>query len=175
LKPGVWLMAVVLAAGVGCKKGSRSSLQITGAGKFTQVLKEFQMQDIFNGTKNMMVESVEGRLREKEQKVDVDKPRVTFYKEGMVSSTLNAAQGVVEMESHAVQVWGDVSVVTPDSATLTTENLRYDPVRQRLLTDDPVRLERLDSITIGVGLDATPDLSRVRIGREKVYLRPRRG
>ncbi|OGR89282.1 MAG: LPS export ABC transporter periplasmic protein LptC [Elusimicrobia bacterium RIFCSPLOWO2_01_FULL_59_12] len=148
--------------------------QVTGAGKFSQVLKDFQMQDIYNGTKNMVVESVEGRVREKDQAVDVDKPRVTFYKQGAVSSVLTAPKGVVAMNTHAVQVWGGVTVVTKGSSTtLTTESLRYDPKKQRFMTQDPVRLERADSVTIGVGLDAEPDLSRVRIGREKVYVKRR--
>lgn len=129
------------------------------------------MQDIYNNSKNMTVESVEGRLRESEQTVDVDKPRVRFYKQGEVSSTLVAPQGQVLMQTHEVKVWGGVTVVTPDSATLNTESLRYDPEKQRFLSDDPVRLERPDSVTIGVGLDATPDLSRVRIGHQKVYVR----
>ncbi len=164
-------MGLLLIA-IGCKKSASSqAFPITGAGRFSQVLKDFQMQDIYNGSKNMTVESIEGRLHESEQVVDVDKPRVTFFKEGGVSSTLTAPQGQVLMETHEVKVWGGVAVVTPDSATLNTESLRYNPERHRFLSDDPVRLERPDSITIGVGLEATPDLSRVRIGHQKVYVR----
>ena len=62
-------------------------------------------------------------------------------------------------------------VVTPDSTTLTTEHMRYDPVRKKLLSDDPVLLEKPDSVTEGKGLEAEPDLSRVKIGHEKVHLK----
>ena len=160
---------------IGCKKAPPPDVPVlTGSGKYSQVLKDFQMQDILNGAKNMVVESVEGRLLDSEHVADVDKPRVTFFKQGAVSSHLIAPQGRVGMETHEVLAWGGVTVVTPDSATLTTDRLRYDPQKQRLLSDDPVRLEKPDSITVGVGLDATPDLSRVRIGHEKVYVKKHR-
>jgi hypothetical protein len=70
-----------------------------------------------------------------------------------------------------VTAWGGVTVVTPDSATLTTSQLRYDPKQRLLISEDPVRLEKSDSITVGVGLEAEPDLSRVRIGHQKVYVK----
>src|SRR5262249_46138430 len=95
----------------------------------------------------------------------------TFYKQGSVSSVLRAPQGRIKMDTHEVLAWGGVTVVTPDSATLTTEHLRYDPKTQHLRTDDPVRLEKPDSVTEGTGLDADPDLTHVRIGHEKVHLK----
>ncbi len=129
------------------------------------------MQEILDGAKNMTVESIEGRLSEKEQIADVDNPRVTFFSKGVASSVLTAPQGRVGIQSHEVQAWGGVTVVSTDSATLTTDRLRYDPQTQHLLSDDPVRLEKPDSITVGKGLDATPDLNRVKIGHQKVYVK----
>jgi LPS export ABC transporter protein LptC len=131
------------------------------------------MQDIFNGTKNMVVESPEGRISETARTADVDKPHITFYKEGAVSSVLTAPLGKVNMDTHEVVVWGGVTVVNQDSATLTTERLRYNPVNQHLVSDDPVTLIKKDSVTNGQGLDAEPDLSRVKIGRQKVRIKSR--
>jgi LPS export ABC transporter protein LptC len=167
-------VAVMLLSGhlIGCKKSAVPDMPVvTGNGTYSQVLKNFQMQDILNGVKNMVLESVEGRIKEQEHIADVDQPRVTFFKQGVASSVLTAPQGQVGMESHEVKAWGGVTVVTTDSSTLTTERLRYDPKTQHLLSDDPVRLEKPDSITVGVGLDALPDLSHVRIGHEKVFVK----
>jgi LPS export ABC transporter protein LptC len=137
----------------------------------SQILRDFQMQDIQDGVKSMVVDSIQGRLIDAQQVSEVDQPIVSFYKQGAISSVLRAPQGRIQMETHEVQAWGGVTVVTTDSATLTTNTLRYDPKRQHLVTDDPVTLVRPGSITDGIGLDATPDLSRVKIGHEKVRLR----
>jgi LPS export ABC transporter protein LptC len=166
-------MAFSVLAG-GCRKSnSRVKLDLPVAGSVTQVLKDFQMQDIMDGAKNMVVEAPEGRVADQQRTADVDKPHVTFFKKGEPSSTLTAPQGQVNMETHEVRAWGGVTVITKDSTTLTTDKLRYDPKSQHLISDDPVRLEKPDSVTVGQGLDADPDLSRVRIGHEKVYVKKR--
>ena len=168
-------VAAWIAGGfIGCEKApAPETLAVPGSGVSSQILKNFQMQDILNGTKNMVVDSVQGRLLDKEHAADVDKPRITFFKKGVATSVLNAPQGRVRMDSHEVLAWGGVTVVTSDSTTLTTDRLRYEPKSQHLISDDPVRLEKPDSITIGIGLDAESDLSRVRIGHEKVYVKKR--
>jgi LPS export ABC transporter protein LptC len=171
-----WIAAgLLLVSGGGCKKaGTPENIKIEGEAGFSQVLRDFQMQDILNGSKNMVLESVEGRFLDKDRSVDVDKPRVTFFKEGAASSVLTAPKGRVGIDSHEVLAWGGVMVVTPDSTTLTTDRLRYNPQSQRLVSEDPVQLERPDSITKGIGLEADPGLNRVRIGRQKVYVKPRK-
>ena len=58
--------------------------------------------------------------------------------------------------------------MSADSSTLTTERLRYDPKKEKIFSDDPVRLEKTDSITEGIGLETDPDLHTVKIGRQKV-------
>src|SRR5262249_16786328 len=116
------LVVGMLVVGLwGCKKkhGKDGWLPVPDADAVTQVLKDFQMQDILNGTKSMMVEAPEGRILEKQRLADVDKPRISFYKNGKLSSTLNAPKGQVNMDTHAVLTWGGVTVVTPDSSTLT--------------------------------------------------------
>jgi LPS export ABC transporter protein LptC len=168
------MCVVVLTAIGGCKKSdTKSKLPLPKSDAITQVLQDFQMQDILNGSKNMVVQSIEGRISDRDRIADVDKPTVTFYKEGAVSSVLTAPQGRVGLDSHEVQVWGGVTVMTHDSATLTTDTLRYEPKKDRLITDDAVRLEKSDSITIGKGLQADPDLTRILIGQQKVYVKKR--
>ena len=174
MKPAVCLALGMMLVAVmsGCKRRSTqtSMLPIPDAGSVSQVLKDFQMQDILDGTKNMMVESPEGRISEQKREADVDKPHITFYKNGAVSSVLDAPQGRVGLDSHEVLAWGGVTVVTPDSSTLTTEHLRYNPKNKHLMTDAPVHIVKPDSITDGIGMDAEPDLSNVRIGHQKAHI-----
>lgn len=155
----------------GCQKEPFSPIDADGLNASSQVLRRFQMQDIQDGVKTMTVDGAEGRLIDAQQATAVTQPVVTFFKAGKLSSVMNAPQGRVLMETHEVQAWGGVTVVSADSSTLTTDRLRYEPVKKLLLSDDDVRLEKPDSITDGHGLEATPDLARVKIGHEKVRLK----
>ncbi len=133
-----------------------------------QVLKRFSMQDLQNGLKAMTVQSIEGRLFEETHRAELEAPIVSFYKQGVFSSILKAPKGEVDTVSHVIEAWGGVTVVTADSATLTTERLRYNPERRKIFTDGPVRLEKPDSITEGKGLESDPELKSIKIGHQKV-------
>ena len=169
---GLWMgLMIFWVAGAGCK-GQPSSDAVVGDGQApAQVLTHFRMQDIRAGTKYVQVESEEGHLMEAPPIAKLNRPLVTFYKRGAVSSTLKAPQGQVQMDTHEISAWGGVVVVTPDSSTLTTDRLRYDPQRRKLLSEDVIHLEKPDSVTEGQGLEAEPDLSRVKMGHEKVRLK----
>ncbi len=156
-----------------CKK-SPPATEIVMMGKPgdpSQVLEAFQMQDYHNGKKHMTLKAKEGRIRDTEQLADLELPEVTFYKESAVSSEMNAPKGQVHMETHEVRAWGGVTVVTPDSATLITPSLRYDPKLQKIVSTDTVRLEKPDSITEGQGFQADTDLKRIKFGRQTVRLK----
>lgn len=133
-----------------------------------QILKNFEMQDIQGGVRSMLLQSVEGKIFEQQHMAELKMPSVTFYKHGAVSSVMTSPSGRVNMETHQIEAWGGVTVVTPDSATLTTERLQYDPKLKKILSKEAVHLEKPDSITDGVGLEADPDLTVVKIGKQHV-------
>jgi len=138
----------------------------------SQILQNFEMQDIHSGVIAMKLKSIEGRMFDQSHIADVEKPLVTFYKQGKVSSVMNAPQGRVYMQTHAVDAWGGVTVVNADSTTLTTDKLSYDPQRQKIISKDAVRVEKPDSVTDGIGLEADPDLTHIKMGHEKVRMTP---
>jgi len=136
--------------------------------KPTQVLKDFEMTDSKDSVRTMTLRSIEGRIYEAQNVADVDQPFVLFYTQGVVSSRIKAPVGRVQMDTHEVEMWGGVTVVSSDSSTLTTERLRYDPKKRKIFSKDAVHLEKTDSITDGIGLETDPELKSVKIGRQKV-------
>jgi LPS export ABC transporter protein LptC len=134
----------------------------------TQILQGFEMQDIQGGQKSMTLRASEGRVFDADQTAELDKPQVTFYKTGQVSSLMTSPLGRVNLQTRVIEAWGGVTVVTPDSSTLTTEKLQYDPKQKKIFSDEKVRLEKPDSVTEGESLEADPELKRVRITRQTV-------
>ncbi len=164
---GVLLASVVVLAG--CR---RAAQEATAAPVVqtnpTQILKNFEMNDMQNSVKTMTLRSIEARIYEDQKYADVDQPILDFYKNGRPSSRMTAPSGKMFMETHAVEAWGGVRVVSADSSTLTTERMRYDPKTRKILSDDPVHIEKPDSITDGIGLVTDPELTNTRIKKQKV-------
>ena len=131
----------------------------------------FALTDMKNGIRNMTLHALEARLFEDIHKAELEKPDTTFFKLGKPSSRLTAPQGRVDTETHHVEAWGGVTVTTVDSETLTTERLQYDPDHNKIYTELPVRLERPDSVTQGIGLESDPELQHVSIGKQTVTFR----
>ena len=100
---------------------------------------------------------------------DVDQPLIYFYKQGKESSRLKAPAGRVRMDTHDVEAWGGVTVV---SSGLQHAHHRAPALRfrkcKRFFRIDAVHLEKPDSITDGIGLETDPDLKTVKIGHQKV-------
>lgn len=165
--------AWVAAALYGCDQASTSPAPVPqdqGSAP-TQILKNFEMQDIQDGVRSMRLQSVEGKMFEQQHMADLQSPTVTFYKNGVISSVMTSPAGRVDTNTHEIEAWGGATVVTPDSTTLTTERLQYDPKIKKILSKDAVHLEKPDSVTDGIGLEADPDLSVVKIGRQHVRLK----
>lgn len=160
----VALASLVLS--VGCQK---SPVPPGGSGFSSpkQILQHFQIQDLEKGLPHWRLEAVRAELHEDSRLADLEHPLVMFYEGGALSSRLTAPYGKVHIETHAMEAWGGVTVVTSDSATLTTSDLRYDPERKRFLSEAAVRLVRPGSVTEGKGLEATPDLNVVKIGQQR--------
>jgi LPS export ABC transporter protein LptC len=133
------------------------------------------MQDMREGIKSMTLQASEGRIYDPQHYADLDAPFVTFYKAGKISSTMRAPTGKVFTETHVIEAWGGVTVITTDSTTLTTERLEYDPQKRKIFTKEAVRLDKPDSVTEGVGLEADPGLESVKISQQTVHVKKNKG
>jgi len=58
---------------------------------------------------------------------------------------------------------GHVLVVSKDGAKLETNLLRWDNARQKIMSDDSVRITRGKTVMTGIGLESDPSLEHVVI------------
>jgi hypothetical protein len=90
------------------------------------------------------------------------------------AARLSAPKGEVKLDSHDLSAWGGVEVHSDDGTVLYTEQLMFSSSQQKILSQSPVKIVRNDSIVIGEGLEATPDLSEVKIFRHEASISPRK-
>jgi len=82
---------------------------------------------------------------------------------GQVSSNLVGDSGVIREKSNRLQVYGRVVVVTQDSARLETDYLIWDPEIGKIQSDAYVKFTRHGDVMTGWGMEADPDLGRLKI------------
>jgi len=110
---------------------------------------------------------------EESVRTDLHKVNVTFYQDGKAISTLNSREGIMYMSSGDLEARGKV-VVTSRHGQLESERILWNASAERLTSPDFVRITRATHIVTGFGMEADPNLEKVRIDRDvKVKARVR--
>lgn len=86
-----------------------------------------------------------------------------YLKGGQQQSRLTAKKGQLNTKTQHMIAEQDVVIVSSDGVILNTEKLNWDQDQQSIYTDQPVRVERRDSILNGVGLKADSDLKHIEV------------
>lgn len=99
------------------------------------------------------------------------RPEVAFYEDRKEVSTVSAATGVIQTDTHDVTLSTDVVVHgLEDKSTLKTEELVYSSKKKKFLTDKDVFVQRPGGSLRGRGLEASPDLSDIRIFNQRTVI-----
>ncbi|OGR91449.1 MAG: LPS export ABC transporter periplasmic protein LptC [Elusimicrobia bacterium RBG_16_66_12] len=110
-------------------------------------------------------------LREDEKLAELSAPAMDFYRLGKVVSRVTARGGTVNTETHDVRLSSSVVLDSLDDRShLTTEELLYSSARGRFVTSADVQIRRPEGVVRGRGLEATPDLSEIRIYEQRSVL-----
>jgi len=90
---------------------------------------------------------------------------IDFYDDtgDTIRSTLTAREGEVRERSHAFLARGEVVVESRAGHVLETEELRWDPEAEKVVSDRFVRLTKGTSVLTGVGIESDPQLRVYRI------------
>jgi lipopolysaccharide export system protein LptC len=124
----------------------------------------------------------------RENKITAKKPVISMFQEGTLSTTIRSESGFmnsatnkpgtppappigigsVALEAGDAYLVGNVVAVSTTGTTLETEWVHYKSQVDLIVSTAPVKLTRDDSITTGIGMEASSDLNRVRIFNQKV-------
>ncbi len=103
-------------------------------------------------------------LREEENAATLDLPAMEFYKDGRAVSRVTALNGEIATDTHDVKLSSSVVLNSfEDHSILTTDVLFYSSKKRLFTTDSEVVVRRPEGVVYGKGMEATPDLSEIRI------------
>lgn len=156
-----------------------------------QWLEKFTITETSSGIPVWILNSATAQVYNKQKKAVLENIRIQFMnvknmKKNQSSESLQLAKknqtqaarmtspnGEVTLDTHDLAAWGGVEVETEDGTKLFAERLEYSTSKQMIYTDSAVKIIRKDSVLIGEGLEATPDLETVKIFRHKASLYPK--
>lgn len=158
------LAALTLAAACGPRTGPAREDK-------RQTIDGLTLSQSSGGRPNWKLRSRLALLREDEKTASLESPVMDFYRDGKVVSRVTALAGEVRTDTHDVRLSSSVVLDSyDDRSRLNTEELVYSSKRERFHTESAVVIRRPEGVIRGEGLDASPDLSEIRIFRQRSVL-----
>ncbi len=160
-------MAVVfLALASGCSQRAQDGITSS------QTLEDFTLDQTSRGTPKWQLHAESAILHEETQVSGLTRPTMQFYENGKAVSRVRSQAGQVRLETHDVHLSSSVVLeVLEDHTVLYTDTLDYSSKRQRFTTQADVLIVKPEGQTRGQGMEAKPDLSEIRIFRQKSVIK----
>ena len=155
------------------RRAALAALALTGACAPTaapprtdrrQTIEGLTMSQTDRGHPGWTLRSRLALLREEENAATLDAPTMEFYSEGKVVSRVTSRVGEIATDTHDVHLSSSVVLDSyEDHSVLTTDKLDYSSKARLFRTDSDVVVHRPQGVVYGRGMEATPDLSEIRI------------
>lgn len=161
------------------------------ADKPDQWVEKFTITETSKGVPVWILNSEIAQVYNKQKKITLENIRIQFMNPTSVkklnsrkslllakktitqAARLTAPKGEVAIDSRDLSAWGGVEVDAQDGTKLFAERLLYSASRQKILTESPVKIVRRDSILLGEGMEASPDLATIKIYRHQASIYPK--
>lgn len=170
-RPGLGALALLAAAllSAGCHR-TRETL----ADQPSQRLEEVRLTQSSHGKPAWDLLASRASLENADATAVLTAPEVVFYKDRKAVSKVSAEMGVVQTVTHDVTLSSSVVVRGLDEGTtLSTEELVYSSKKKKFVTDRDVLVKRPGGTLRGKGLEASPDLSDIRIFNQRTVIEER--
>lgn len=153
------LLAALLLASPACKKSGGDA-----PSERSQVMEGLTLSQSEKGRPAWSLKSRSAILREDSKKASLAEPNMEFYKSGKAISRVTALAGEVDTDTQDVKLSSSVVMDSyDDKSRLTTTELYYSSKRGLFTTPADILIKRPEGVLRGKGLEATPDLSVIRI------------
>jgi LPS export ABC transporter protein LptC len=118
------------------------------------------------GVLNAELESDSGFFFDENTRIELRGVRLTFYtRTGERNSVLTSREGTYNTRQSRMEARGSVVVVSEDGRRLTSEQLKYDQVRNEISSDSAFVLTEPGRRLEGIGFTSDPNMNNIRVHR----------
>lgn len=133
------------------------------------------MSQFYRGSPSWELQAKTATLKDDARRAALTSPEIRFYKDKKPVSRVTALSGFIRLDTQDVRLSSSVVVTSAeDNSVLKTEELDYSSAKKRFVTDKEVVVRRPDGVLHGRGLEATPDLSEIRIFNQSSVIKETR-
>jgi LPS export ABC transporter protein LptC len=160
-----------LLAGLVLLAAACSRREPDGPEERRQIMEGLTLSQSEKGRSSWTLKSRRALLREESKTATLEEPVMEFYERGKKVSRVTALSGEVSTETRDVRLSSSVVLDSyEDKSRLTTTELLYDSKKKKFTTTAEIQVSRPEGRLLGRGLEATPDLSEIRIFNQKSTL-----
>lgn len=135
------------------------------------LMENFTMAETSPAGTRWSLNADKGRMDEKNGMMTFTTPRVRFFEDGKIASTIAARTGSLKMKERSAVLNDSVEVDSErDGMRLTTAKLYYSSARGKIWTDEPLTIYKGKTVINGRGFTANPDLSEIEIQHQETRL-----
>lgn len=160
----MWLAAALLGLALtssGCGGGSKRHATVPPGELPDQEVSDFVLTETDQGRPQWTLYARSASTFTAQQLIRVRGVRVDFFGEdGQRSSELTAREGEIHQERRDMLARGGVVLATSEGTRMTTEELQYLNLANKIRSDQLVRVERQGDVLEGVGFESDPGLER---------------
>lgn len=127
--------------------------------------------EVFSEKGQTVIHNLEVELYEKGKKSTTVTADEGLMLAGETTASLSLSTFSVTLKAGDMFLSGNVVMVSTEGNRLSTEWAHYQKERNLIVSQAPVKVIRPDSITEGVGLEATPDLAKVKIFNQTLVIK----
>ncbi len=118
------------------------------------------------GVRNAELQADTAFFFEENTRIELRGVRLTFYtRTGERNSVLTSREGTYNTRQSRMEARGNVVVVSEDGKRLTSEQLKYDQVRNEISSDSAFVLTEPGRRLEGIGFTSDPNMNNVRVHR----------
>ena len=156
------LIGFLLLAFFGCSETEKRA-SLSEKSREVVTMRGFHMVQTELGVKKYEIDSAEAYLNPRIKKMRFSNVRTRYYEKDKEIANLTSETGVIYTDTNNIEVKGKVVLTTRDNAKLLTSSLSWDSKKNKLHTDEYVKVIRGDNVMEGVGFQSDIMLERVLI------------
>jgi len=129
-----------------------------------QVVEKTEMVFTTNGVKSTVIKADYVVKYERKDLTLAKKIHADFFDtQGEHTSVMDADSGIIRERKQELVALGNVVVISDNGVKLETESLRWDPQKQKVVTEDFVKVTKEGDVIYGYGLEADQKLESFQI------------
>lgn len=136
-----------------------------------QAIDKFTVSETEAGKPKWVLEAASAQIDDQQKRALLQAPVIKFYENGAYVSTLVSERGRINMENYDIVGEGACTLDTVKGERLESSNLHYQSSTKLITTIERVKLVRPSEIVYGTGMEASPDLSSIKIRKQRVEVR----